>query len=205
MCVCVCVCVCGTRRDRRESVGSECVGRWCKVIAHPPLRRSNGPVPCVSGVLSQHVAACRVETTLRGWWAPPIELAGWLAVAVYGGVGEWVGGVVVTMVIRAFLFAPLFAPLFARSLGGHPPPSQQLWWRCSCVFMCVCVVCSCVRVRSCVRVCVCVRSCVRVFVRSCVRVFVCVRSPPSLPPSIYIYIYIHVFLFIFIIYIFIFQ
>ena len=88
----VCVCVCGTRRDRRESVGSECVGRWCNVIAHPPaVRRSNGPVPCVSGVLSQHVAACRVETTLRGWWAPPIELAGWLAgraVAVYGGVGE---------------------------------------------------------------------------------------------------------------------
>ena len=27
--------------------------------------------------------------TLRGWWAPPIMLAGWLAVAVYGGVGEW--------------------------------------------------------------------------------------------------------------------
>ena len=64
------------------------IGRWCNVIAHPPLRRSNGPVPCVSGVLSQHVAACRVETTLRGWWAPPIELAGWLAVAVYCGVGE---------------------------------------------------------------------------------------------------------------------
>ena len=65
------------------------------MIAHPPaVRRSNGPVPCVSGVLSQHVATCRVET-LRGWWAPPIELAGWLAgwlagqaVAVYGGVGE---------------------------------------------------------------------------------------------------------------------
>ena len=70
MYVCVCVCVCGTRRDhsdRRESVGSECVGRWCNAIAHPPLRRSNGPVqPCVSGVLSQHVAACRAETTLRG-------------------------------------------------------------------------------------------------------------------------------------------
>ena len=67
------------------------------MIAHPPLRRSNGPVqPCVSGVLSQHVAACRAETTLRGvvvvvgaayrvGW-----LAGWLglAVAVYGGVSE---------------------------------------------------------------------------------------------------------------------
>ena len=87
------------------------------------------------------------------------------------------GGVVVTMVIRAFLFAPLFA----RSLGGgHPPPSQQLWWRCSCAFVCVRVfVCSCVR--SCVRVCS----------------FVCVRSPPSLPPYIYIYIYIYIYLFIY--------
>ena len=105
--------------------------------------------------------------------SPPVEwrrrygggggrrLSSWLAVAVYGGVGEWVGGVVVTMVIRAFLFA--------RSLGGHPPPSQQLWWRCSCVFVCV-----------------------RVFVRSCVRV----RSLPSLPPSLYIYIYIYINLFI---------
>ena len=85
----VCVCVCGTRRDRRESVGSECAGGWCKVIAHRSLRRSNGPVPCVSGVLSQHVAACRVETTLRGWWAPPIELAAaWLA---GGGSVRWGG------------------------------------------------------------------------------------------------------------------
>ena len=158
-------------------------------------------MPCVSGVLSQHVAACRVETTLRGGGR---RLSSWLAVAVYGG---WVGGVVVDKVIRAFLFAPLFA----RSLGGHPP-SQQLWWRCSCVFVSVCVcvrvfVCSCVRVRSCVRVCSCVRafvcSCVRVFVCSCVHVFVrvfvcsCVHVfvcscafaplPPSLPPYIYIY------------------
>ena len=79
-------------------------------------------------------------------------------VAVYG---RWVDGVVVAMVIRAFLFA--------RSLGGHPP-SQQLWWMCSCVFVCV-FVCVCVRafVRSCVHVC----SCVRVFVCSCVRVFSC--------------------------------
>ena len=69
-------------------------------------------------------------------------------VAVYG---RWVDGVVVAMVIRAFLFA--------RSLGGHPP-SQQLWWMCSCVCVCVCV---CVFVCSCVRVFVCdrVRSCVR--------------------------------------------
>ena len=38
---------------------------------------------CVSGVLSQHVAACRVETTLRGWWAP-IELVGGGSVRVGG-------------------------------------------------------------------------------------------------------------------------
>ena len=90
MCVCVCVCVCGTRRDRRESVGSECVGRWCNVIAHPPLRRSNGPVPCVSGVLSQHVAACRVETTLRGGGGGGggRRLSSWLARA---GCVRWGG------------------------------------------------------------------------------------------------------------------
>ena len=69
-------------------------------------------------------------------------------VAVYG---RWVDGVVVAMVIRAFLFA--------RSLGGHPP-SQQLWWMCSCVFVCVRV---CSFVCSCVRACLCV---------SC-RAFVC--------------------------------
>ena len=63
-------------------------------------------------------------------------------VAVYG---RWVDGVVVAMVIRAFLFA--------RSLGGHPP-SQQLWWMCSCVCVCVCA-CVCVFVCSCVRVCSC--------------------------------------------------
>ena len=118
--------------------------------------------------------------------SPPVEwrrryggggrrLSSWLAVAVYGGVGGWVGGVVVTMVIRAFLFAHLFAR------GGHPP-SQQLWWRCSCV--CV-FVCSYVRVFvcSCAFVCSCVRSCVHV------------RSLPSLPPSIYIYIYIYLYLY----------
>ena len=86
------MCVCGTRRDRRyrrESVGSECVGRWCNAIAHPPLRRSNGPVqPCVSGVLSQHVAACRAETTLQGVVVGAAYRVGWLGVAVYGGVGE---------------------------------------------------------------------------------------------------------------------
>ena len=43
-------------------------------------------MPCVSGVLSQHVAACRVETTLQGWWAPPIELVGG------GSVRGWVDG-----------------------------------------------------------------------------------------------------------------
>ena len=62
------------------------------MIAHPiAVRRSNGPVPCVSGVLSQHVAACRVETTLRAGGGRRLSswLAGWLrAVAVYGGVGE---------------------------------------------------------------------------------------------------------------------
>ena len=109
-------------------------------------------MPCVSGVLSQHVAACRVETTLRGWWAPPIELVGGGSVR---GVGGWVGGVVVAMVIRAFLFAP---------------PSQQLWWRCSCVCVFVCV-------------------CVRAFVCSCAFA----PLPPSLPPYIYIYIFIFIF------------
>ena len=90
-------------------------------------------------------------------------------VAVYS---RWVDGVVVAMVIRAFLFA--------RSLGGHPP-SQQLWWMCSCVFVCI-RVCSCVCVCSCVRAfvrsCVCAFVRVRAFVCSCVRVFSCafVRS-----------------------------
>ena len=97
-------------------------------------------------------------------------------VAVYG---RWVGGVVVAMVIRAFLFASLFA----RSLGGgilpHHTATVVEVFVCSFVRSCVRVrsfVCSCsfVRVRSCVFV----RSCVRVFVcvRSFVRVFVCVRS-----------------------------
>ena len=96
MCVCVCVCVFvahGETAETGESVGSECVGRWCNVIAHPPLRRSNGPVPCVSGVLSQHVAACRVETTLRGVVVVGAAyrvgwLAGWLA---GGGSVRWGG------------------------------------------------------------------------------------------------------------------
>ena len=48
------------------------------------LRRPRRPVLCVGDVLSQRVAACRVETTLRGRWAPPIELV--------GGVSVWVGG-----------------------------------------------------------------------------------------------------------------
>ena len=39
---------------------------------------------CVGGVLSQRVAACRVETTLRGRWAPPIELVGGVSVRVGG-------------------------------------------------------------------------------------------------------------------------
>ena len=39
---------------------------------------------CVGGVLSQRVAACRVATTLRGWWAPPIELVGGGSVRVGG-------------------------------------------------------------------------------------------------------------------------
>ena len=143
-------------------------------------------------------------------------------------VSEWVGGVggvVVAMVIRAFLFARSLV----RSVGGHPPPSQQLWWRrcsyvfvcvrvcvfvcvcsyvCSCVCVCVCV-CSCVRVFvcvSCVRACLCVRvrSCVRVFV--CIRVFVCVRVFVCSCAYIYIHVYIHVFLFLSIyIYIYIFY
>ena len=122
-------------------------------------------MPCVSGVLSQHVAACRVETTLRGWWAPPIELVGG------GSVRGWVDGVVVAMVICAFLFAPLFA-LFARFARGASSLTATVVevFVCSCVFVCVRVfVCSCVFV--CVFVCSCVFVCVRV------------RSlPPSLPP-----------------------
>ena len=86
-------------------------------------------------------------------------------VAVYG---RWVDGVVVAMVIRAFLFA--------RSLGGilHHSNCGGCVRVCSCVFVCVrvCVcVCSCV----CVRVCVFLRLCVRAFVCSCVRAFVCFR------------------------------
>ena len=78
-------------------------------------------------------------------------------VAVYGG---WVDGVVVAMVIRAFLFASLFA----RSLGGASSITATVVE----VFVCVCVfVCSCVRAFVC--------SCIRAFMCSCVRVFVCVR------------------------------
>ena len=110
-------------------------------------------MPCVSSVLSQHVAACRVEMTLRGWWAPPIELVGG------GSVRGWVDGVVVAMVIRAFLFAPLFAR-FARGASSLTATVVEVCV-CSCVIVSVCV-CSCVRVCSCVFVCVRVCSCVRV-------------------------------------------
>ena len=130
-------------------------------------------MPCVSGVLSQHVAACRVETTLRGWWAPPIELVGG------GSVRGWVDGVVVAMVIRAFLFAPLFAR-FARGASSLTATVVEVYV-CSCVCVRVCS-CVCVCVCSCVRVCSCVFVCVRVC-RVCVFVCVRVRSlPPSLPP-----------------------
>ena len=55
------------------------------MIAHPPaVIRSNGSVPCVSGVLSQHVAACRVETMLRGVGGGR-RLSSWLA----GWAGRW--------------------------------------------------------------------------------------------------------------------
>ena len=146
-------------------------------------------MPCVSGVLSQHVAACRVETTLRG--VVVVDAAyrvgwRWQCTVQCGAVGGWLG----FSSCRhgdSRLFVRSFVRSFAR--GGHPP-SQQLWWRCSCV----CRVCSCVRVfvrvfvRSCV--CLCVRSCV--FVRSCAFA----PLPPSLPPSIYIYIYISIYLYL---------
>ena len=86
-------------------------------------------------------------------------------------VRGWVDGVVVAMVICAFLFAPLFAP-FARFARG----ASSLTATVVEVF-----VCSCVCVFVCVRVCVC----------SCVRVFVCGRS---LPPSLHIYIYIYTYI-----------
>ena len=97
----------------------------------------------------------------------------------------WVDGVVVAMVIRAFLFAPLLAR-FAR--GASSLTATVVEWKdscvrvCSCVFVCVHVcVCSCVRVFMCVRVC----SCVRVFVcvRVCSCVFVCSCAFAPLPPS----------------------
>ena len=107
------------------------------------------------------------------------------------------GGVVVAMVIRAFLFAPLFA----RSLGGASSSSSITAtvvevFVCVRVFVCVCVrafVCSCVRVRS----------CVRAFVRSCVRVFVsfvrscrsCVRPVPRSYTCISIYLFIYILYF----------
>ena len=86
---------------------------------------------CVGGVLSQRVAACRVETTLRSRWAPPIELV--------GGVSVWVEVEVVTMVmmIRAFLFAPLFAR-FAQGAASLTATMQAYdLCVCSCVFVCV--------------------------------------------------------------------
>ena len=84
-----------------------------------------------------------------------------------------VGGVVVAMVIRAFLFA--------RSLGG----ASSLTATVVEVFVCSCV-CSCVRAFVCVRLC----SCVRVFVRSC--------AFAPLPPSLYIYIYIYIYIYLYI-------
>ena len=68
----------GQTADRRE-LGSECAGWWCKVIAH---RFGGRDGRCC--VLPQRVAACRVETTLRGWWAKPIELVGGGSVRVGG-------------------------------------------------------------------------------------------------------------------------
>ena len=120
---------------------------------------------CVSGVLSQHVAACRVETTLRGVVGAAYQV-GW-AVAVYG-VGGWSS--------CRHGDSRLFVSSFVRSIrlirsGGILPDSN-----CGGgvrVFVC-----------SCVRVCSCVFVCVRVCVCSC-------AFAPSIPPwNIYIYIFI---------------
>ena len=114
------------------------------------------------------------------------------------------GGVVVAMVIRAFLFAPSLVRSFARGgiLLHHSNCGGGVRVRVCCVCVCVCAF-----------VCV-VRSCVRVFVCSCVRAFVCfvrscvrVRSLPSLPslPSLHIHvflsIYLSIYLFLYIYYI----
>ena len=97
--------------------------------------------------------------------SPPVEwrrryggggrrLSSWLAVAVYG----WVVGVVVAMMIRAFLFAR-----FARGAASLTA-TVEAYDSCVCVGVCS-------------RVCWCVFACVLVCVFVCVRAFA-----PYLPP-----------------------
>ena len=134
-------------------------------------------MPCVSGVLSQHVAACRVETTLRGVVVGAAYRVGWR----WQCTVRWVGGWSSCRHGDSRLFVRSFVRSFAR--GVILPHSN-----CS----------GGVRVFVCVRVYVCVcsfvRSCVRAFVRSCAFA----PLPPSLPPYIYIYIYLYISIYIYI-------
>ena len=83
---------------------------------------------CVGGVLSQRVTACRVETMLRGWWAPPIELVGCVSV--------WVGG---SSSRHGDDDSCLFVRAFVRSIrsGGSLPHTNYVSIRFVCVFVCV--------------------------------------------------------------------
>ena len=81
------------------------------------------------GVLTQRVAACRVEATLRGRWAPPIELAGCVTV----WVGGWSSRHDSRLFVRAFVRS-------IRSRGSLPNTEYANIW--FALFVCV-------RVRSC--------------------------------------------------------
>ena len=95
---------------------------------------------CVSGVLSQHVAACRVETTLWGVVVGAAYRVGWR----WQCTVRWVGGWSSCRHGDSHLFVRSFARggiLPHSNCGGGVRVFVRSWWRCSCV-------CSCVRVRS---------------------------------------------------------
>ena len=63
LCVCVCVCVCDTRRDRRESVGSECFTpssvRWGRDCSPPDFFSNCTPLQQV--VIYEHRCPMRPD------------------------------------------------------------------------------------------------------------------------------------------------